>query len=114
MGTYAGGSYWDSVTSTYDHTPGTERPTWARGLGAAALKVMIQSSGILYSTTQARCGPAQAAALNLPPAEGRQMTPCNERICVVCDQNIAKNLTVLIENPQPGLRPLGAPARQAG
>lgn len=92
MGTYSGGSYWDSLRSTYaqDHTLGTERPTWARGLGASALTVMIQSSGILYGTAQACCGPAQAASLNLPSAEGRQMTPCNERIRVVYDQNIAR------------------------
>lgn len=93
MGTYSGGSYWDSVRSTHaqDHTPGTERPTWGRGLGAAVLTVTIQSSGIQYGTAQARCGPAQAASLNLPPAEGRQMTSRNERIRVVYDQNIAKN-----------------------
>lgn len=89
MGTYSGGS----LRSTYaqDHTLGTERPTWARGLGASTLMVMIQSSGILYGTAQACCGPAQAASLNLPSTEGRQMTPCNERIRVVYDQNIAQN-----------------------
>lgn len=93
MGTYSGGSYWDSLRSTYaqDHTLGTERPTWARGLGASALMVTIQSSGILYDTAQACCGPAQAVSLNLPSAEGRQMTRCNERIRVVYDQNIAQN-----------------------
>lgn len=113
------GSHWNSVRSAEapDFALGTERPTWARGLGAFGLTVMTQSSGILYGTIQAHCGPAQAASLNLPPAEGsnpgRQTTLCNEVVCGLSPKHL-QELPVLIGNPQLGLRPPRTPAGQAG